>query len=195
MKCFVIPSKPKIEQTVKKLFPWKHLAHKFAAVSRCMTWSHLSWKFKLLFPNDIFPSNWKRYLSWEITTVFWTSFRIKVCRKLYFIVKIHVQVFTRKYTTRKYNNWCETTSWTVAGRIFSIFLLVKKLMMSCHAFSQLIGQTHIIKRHEFYFQVTKTQYFTNQHNEWVKYCFYTITTMLYYISQTSLTSLHYSIFC
>ena len=47
---FVIPLNSKLEKTAKKLFAWRQLAHKFAAVSRSMTWSRASRKFKLLFP-------------------------------------------------------------------------------------------------------------------------------------------------
>ena len=66
-------------------YTWRRLAHKFAAVSRSTTWSRVSRKFKLLFPwgvrgfcsphgvsefwlttRDMFSSNRKTYLSWEV---------------------------------------------------------------------------------------------------------------------------------
>jgi len=55
INCFVIPLNSKIEKkTAKKSsFAWRQLAHKLEAVSRSMTWSRVSWKFRLLFPKGV----------------------------------------------------------------------------------------------------------------------------------------------
>ena len=56
IKWFVIASNSKIgEKTSKKSFAWRRLPNNFAAVSRSMTWSRASRKFKLLFPRELGP--------------------------------------------------------------------------------------------------------------------------------------------
>jgi len=50
-KCFVLPPNSKREQTPKKLFAWRRLAHKFATVLSCTTWSRAG--RELLFPEGV----------------------------------------------------------------------------------------------------------------------------------------------
>ena len=55
IKCFATPPNLKVEKTAKKLFALLRLAHKFAAVSRNMGWSHASRNSKLSFPQRVNP--------------------------------------------------------------------------------------------------------------------------------------------
>ena len=48
-----IPPTSKIEQTVKKLFAWRQLAHKFAAVPRCTTWSRSDESSRYCFAQEL----------------------------------------------------------------------------------------------------------------------------------------------